>query len=73
MKQEFFYQLDNECNASQNDMNLLGKIINTLKDYSHIKSSLKYIEKSFISYTGKDFEYNIIIFYIKNLDDLNFE
>ena len=43
-------------------MNLLEKIINTLKDYSHIKSSLKYIEKSFIFHIEKDFEYNIINF-----------
>ena len=64
-----FYQLDNECNVSQNDMNLLGKIINTLKDNPHIKSSLKHKEKFFISHTAKDVEYNIISFCTKNLDE----
>ena len=64
-----FYQLDNECNVSQNDMNLLGKIINTLKNNPHIKSSLKNKEKFFISHTAKDVEYNIISFCTKNLDE----
>ena len=35
---EYLYQLYNECNVSQNDMNLLGKIINTLKDNQHMKN-----------------------------------
>ena len=43
-------------------MNLLGKIINTLKDNPYMKSSLKYKEKFFISHTEKDVENNIIIF-----------
>ena len=43
----FQIKLDNECNISQNDINLLRKIINTLKDNPHIKSSLNYKEKFF--------------------------
>ena len=50
-------------------MNLLRKIINTLKDNPHIKSSLKYKEKFFISHTEKDVEYKIIIFCTKNLNE----
>ena len=50
-------------------MNLLEKIINTLKINLHIKSSLKYKEKFFHFSHRKEVEYNIIIFYIKNIDE----
>ena len=71
MKQEFF--INQIMNVMLVKMNLLEKIINTLKINPHIKSSLKYKEKFFISHTEKDVENNNIIFYIKNLDDLNFK
>jgi len=64
-----FYQLDNECNVGQKDMNLLSKIFSTLKDNPTVKSSLKHKEKFIIIHTAKEVEYNIINFCTKNLDE----
>ena len=46
-------------------MNLLGKIINTLKDNPHMKSSLKYKEKFFISHTEKMLKITLLFLYKK--------
>lgn len=64
-----FYQLDNECSVGQKDMNLLGRILSSLKSNPSVKSSLKNKEKFFICHTAKDVEYNIINFCVKNLDE----
>ena len=64
-----FYQLDNECNVGQKDMNLLSKIFSTLKNNPSVKSSLKFKEKFIIIHTAKDVEYTIINFCTKNLDE----
>ena len=64
-----FFQLDNECNVGQKDMNLLSRILSTLKDNPSVKSSLKHKEKFFILHTAKDVEYNIMNFCMKNLDE----
>ena len=64
-----FYQLDNECNVGQKDMNLLSKIFSTLKDNPTVKSSLKHKEKFIIIHTAKDVEYGIKGFCTKNLDE----
>ena len=64
-----FYQLDNECNVSQKDENLLGRILAQAKKNISIKSSLKNKDKFFICHTAKDVEYGIKGFCTKNLDE----
>lgn len=64
-----FYQLDNECNVGQKDMNLLSRILSQAKTNPSIKSSLKNKDKFFICHTAKDVEYTIGGFCTKNLDE----
>ena len=64
-----FYQLDNECNVGQKDMNLLSRILQQAKTNPSIKSSLKNKDKFFICHTAKDVEYTIGGFCTKNLDE----
>ena len=64
-----FYQLDNECNVGQKDMNLLSRILQQAKSNASIKSSLKNKDKFFICHTAKDVEYGINGFCTKNLDE----
>lgn len=64
-----FYQLDNECNVAQKDLNLLSRILQQAKSNSSIKPSLKNKEKFFICHTAKDVEYGIMGFCAKNLDE----
>ena len=64
-----FYQLDNECNVGQKDMNLLSRILQQAKTNPTIKSSLKHKDKFFICHTAKDVEYTIGGFCTKNLDE----
>ena len=64
-----FYQLDNECNVAQKDMNLLSRILSQAKTNPTIKSSLKNKDKFFICHTAKDVEYGIVGFCTKNLDE----
>ena len=64
-----FYQLDNECNVGQKDMNLLSRILSQAKSNPTIKSSLKNKDKFFICHTAKDVEYGIVGFCTKNLDE----
>ena len=64
-----FYQLDNECNVGQKDMNLLSRILQQSKSNPTIKSSLKNKDKFFICHTAKDVEYTIGGFCTKNLDE----
>ena len=64
-----FYQLDNECNVGQKDLNLLSRILQQAKSNPSIKSSLKNKDKFFICHTAKDVEYGIAGFCTKNLDE----
>ena len=64
-----FYQLDNECNVGQKDMNLLSRILSQAKTNPSIKSSLINKDKFFICHTAKDVEYGIAGFCSKNLDE----
>jgi len=64
-----FYQLDNECNVAQKDLNLLSRILQQAKSNPTIKPSLKNKEKFFICHTAKDVEYGIMGFCAKNLDE----
>ena len=64
-----FYQIDNECNVTQSDDKLLGRILDQAKTNSAIKSSLKNKDKFFITHTAKDVEYGIKGFCTKNLDE----
>ena len=64
-----FYQLDNECNVAQKDMNLLSRILSQAKSNMSIKPSLKNKDKFFICHTAKDVEYSIGGFCVKNLDE----
>ena len=64
-----FFQLDNECNVGQKDMNLLSRILSTLKSNPAVKNSMKNPDKFFILHTAKNVEYTITGFCVKNLDE----
>ena len=64
-----FYQLDNECSVGKKDMNLLGRILSSLKANISVRPCLKNKEKFCICHTPKDVEYSIINFCEKNLDE----